>query len=316
MMETPSTTSNTFIWCTYRDWSFRVLDGLLDVSGWSCSLIVTTLDCRSDLSRFEKRGIELIRIDGRKDLKEGERGHNAIAALRPNAIFHYGWSWLVPQGVLDLCPNVTLHPGKLPKDRGGSPIQNQIRHGETWSYANLIQLAPGLDEGPIYLRERFSLEGDDADAMWSRMTATGAMLARQFLAGLAAGTLKPEPQDNGVEPAVYKRVRPEAACLCPETQTARAMYDIVRAHNETDANTYVVKAWLDTGQYRLVIDRAGIGAPSLAVNGRSWNLLAEAWCEDRLFDVAFRVNNGDDSAFIAGCDGIPLFLTRFYVVCR
>jgi len=31
-----------FIWCTYRDWSFHVLEGLLDLPGWRCGLIVTT----------------------------------------------------------------------------------------------------------------------------------------------------------------------------------------------------------------------------------------------------------------------------------
>src|SRR5881397_3890212 len=142
MIETAA--SNGFVWCTYRDWSFRVLDGLLDLSDWTCSLVVTTLDCRTNLLRFEERGIPVMRIDARQDLKKNGCGYEAMAALRPKAIFHYGWSWLVPQPVLDLCPNVTLHPGKLPKDRGGSPIQNQIRNGETWSHANIIKLVPGL----------------------------------------------------------------------------------------------------------------------------------------------------------------------------
>jgi methionyl-tRNA formyltransferase len=218
--------------------------------------------------------------------------------------------------MLDLCPNVTLHPGKLPRDRGGSPIQNQIRAGETWTYANIIKLVPGLDEGPIYLRERFSLEGNDADGIWWRMTTAGAMLTRRFLAGIASGSLEAAPQDETVEPSVHKRVRPDAACLSPDHQTARAMYDVVRAHNETDANTYVVKAWLDAGRCRLIVDRAAMIAPPLAPNGRSWNLRVDAWCEDQLFDLAFRVNNGEDSAYMTGCDGLPLFLTRFYVVCR
>ena len=313
MIET-SPVPNVFVWCTYRDWSFRILDGLLDLDGWRCGLIVTTEDCRSDLTRFEARCIPVIRIDPRHDLKEGAVGYNTIAVLRPMAIFHYGWSWIVPQPLLDLCPNVTLHPGKLPKDRGGSPIQNQIRNAETWSYANIIKLVPGLDEGPIYLREKFSLEGDDADGVWWRMTAAGALLTRKFLAGIASGNLQPAPQDETLEPEVHKRVRPQAARLSPELQTARAMYDIVRAHNETDCNTYVVKAWLGTGRYRLIIDRASRSAPLLVAGGRSWNL-SEKYCEDRLFDVAFRVNNGQDSAFVLGCDGIPLFLTRFYIAC-
>ena len=86
-----------FVWCTYRDWSFRILDGLLDLPEWRCQLIVATRDCRSDLARFEERGIPVMRIDPRQELKKGAYGHKTIADLKPKVVFHYGWSWLVPQ---------------------------------------------------------------------------------------------------------------------------------------------------------------------------------------------------------------------------
>ncbi len=309
-MPPPPAKSRPFVWCTYRTWSFRVLEGLLDVPGWSCGLIVTTHDCRHDLAALERLGIPVCRVDPRTDLQEKERGFRPLKDAAPQAIFHYGWSWLVPPAVLALCPNVTLHPGKLPRDRGGSPIQNQIRNGEDWTYANLIELVPGLDEGRIYLREKISLEGEEADAVWARMISAGILLTRRFLAGLALGTLRPEPQDSSVVPTVSKRVRPEQAELRPSRQTARQMHDIVRAHNETDPNSYVRTAWLPAGPYRLAVERGCLvdllGRPEV------WEWNETALRGDRLFEICHQVNNGTGVIRVPGCDGPPLLVTRCY----
>lgn len=299
----------SYAWCTYRDWSFQVLDGLLDLPGWRCGLIVTTPGCRTDLSRFERLGIPVLRIDPTKELKAGGAGQIALASLTPRAIFHYGWSWLVPPAVLDLCPNVTLHPGKLPKDRGGSPIQNQIRNGETWSYANIIQLVPGLDEGPVYDRERFSLLGDDVDAVWARMVSAGVVSTRRFLSDLLAGRAVAAPQDATVTPTVYKRVTPAQAELIPESQTARQMYDIVRAHNETDGNSYVVRAWLRIGDKRVVAERASLVVPAGA---EVLSPTAPFWLTDT-YAAAHAVNEGSRCLTVTGSDGQVLLLTRIRV---
>jgi len=299
-----------FIWCTYRDWSFHVLEGLLDLPGWRCGLIVTTPDCRYDFSPFERRGIDILRLDPRRDLKPEGIGFKAIRDRSPQAAFHYGWSWLVPPALLALCPNVTLHPGKLPKDRGGSPIQNQIRNGEDWTYANIIELVSGLDEGPIYLRQRISLVGDDADAVWARMTMAGVVLSRRFLSGLADGTLTATPQDATIEPTLYKRVRPEDAELHPAVQSARQIYDIIRAHNETDANSYVARAYLRRGTHRLIIERASLIA---AAAGEHLDLSTIDADGGRWAEIALGVNDGLMRAFIPAADGFPVHVTRLRV---
>jgi len=297
-----------FVWCTYRDWSFHVLEGLLDLPGWRCGLIITTVDCLYDFDGFECRGIDVLRLDPHKDLKPDGIGFQAIRDIAPGAIFYYGWSWFVPPALLSLCPNVTLHPGKLPKDRGGSPIQNQIRNGEDWTYANIIGLVPGLDEGPIYMRQQISLAGDEADAVWARMTAAGAMLSRRFLRSLAAGSLTAEKQDPAITPTLYRRVRPEDAELRPAEQSARQMYDIVRAHNESDANSYVSPAFLVRDSHRLVIERAALARS--AVPAERVNLLLFAGDGDGWTEIVHKINNGEVEAVIPAEDESMVYVTR------
>lgn len=305
--------TNTFIWCTYRDWSFHVLEGLLDIYSWNCSLIVTTHNCQYDLSLFERRGIEIIRIDPRNDLKNGGIGFEAIKARAPDVIFHYGWSWLVPECVLDLCLNVTLHPGKLPKDRGGSPIQNQIRNGETWTYANIIQLVPALDEGPVFLRERISLEGEAVDSVWARMITAGTILSRQFLGDFSAGKATPTLQDSSICPTIYKRVRPEDAEIHPDTQYSHQIYNIIRAHNETDPNTYVEHAYLVFGTNLVIIERGTLSTPTHAEAATKYDLTGKSFSTDQLANIAHQVNNNLAIAFINASDNNPVFLTRIRV---
>ena len=315
-MTAHSVPTNTFIWCTYRDWSFHVLEGILDTHSWNCSLIITTHNCQYDLSLFERRGIEIIRIDPRNDLKNGGIGFEAIKTRAPDVIFHYGWSWLVPECVLDLCLNVTLHPGKLPKDRGGSPIQNQIRNGETWTYANIIQLVPALDEGPFFLRERISLEGETVDSVWARMITTGTILSRQFLGDFSAGKATPNPQDSSICPTIYKRVRPEDAEIHPDTQHSHQIYNIIRAHNETDPNTYVQNAYLVFDTNRVIIERGTLSTPTQAVAATKYDLTRKTFSTDQLVNIAHQVNNNLAIAFIIASDNKPVFLIQIRVECQ
>lgn len=296
----------SYIWCTYREWSFQVLEGLLDLAGWRCDAIVTTPECLVDLDWFRSKGIPVVRIDPKTGFRPGGAGAALVDEMKPEAAFWYGWSWIVPTNILNQCYNTTLHPGKLPKDRGGSPIQNQIRNGETWSYANLIELVEGLDEGDIYTRERFSLEGDEVDAVWARMVSAGVIATRRFLAQITDGSVTATPQDSTVEPTIYKRVQPADAELKAAQMTAHAMYNIVRAHNETDPNSYVVRAWLEINGQHYTIDRASLNAPDC---NRSVDL-GQPLNEDP-YALAHSVNNGETAVFVSGKDGKRLYFTRY-----
>jgi methionyl-tRNA formyltransferase len=83
-----------------------------------------------------------------------------IDAIAPDVIFFYGWSWVVPDYVVNNYTCLCLHPSKLPKYRGGSPIQNQIISGETLSAVSIFKMGIGLDDGPLYCQTPISLTGD------------------------------------------------------------------------------------------------------------------------------------------------------------
>ena len=183
----------TFVWCTYRTWSLEVLEGLLSHPDFRCSAILTTFDCIWDSTPFEAHGIRIFRLPPKSSLKEGSKFLEFLKIHPPACSFFYGWSWTIPKDFHEKYFSVTFHPGKLPNDRGGSPLQNQIRNGETWSYGNIIKIAEELDAGEIFAQVKFSLFGDISD-VWARMTASGVYTTRNFLTDIAQGTLKSKKQ--------------------------------------------------------------------------------------------------------------------------
>ena len=298
-----------YVWCTYRDWSFKMLEGIYDLEGWRASLIVTTPTCKYNFKRIEKKGIPILRINPEEALKKGGEAYERVKELQPSAIFHNGWSWYVPKEFLDIGINTTLHPGKLPKDRGGSPLQNQIRNGETWTYANIMELSEKLDEGNIYDREEISLDGYIED-VWARMTATGVVMTRKFLKNIAKGDCISYPQSNE-EPTSYKRVRQKQGRIRLEEHTALEIYNMIRAHAETDPNTYVRNAYFVVGNKKLRITRASLELESLkkeiVINNRN------EFPMEKIYKICDETNNNKTLLSLKDRFGKKVYLTRFYV---
>ncbi len=298
----------TFLWCTYRNWSFRVLEGLCDLPEWKLGGIITTKTCCYNFSRFIENNVPILRVDPKTTFLEGGEGSRLAAETSPDAIFHYGWSWIVPDQICHDFLNVTLHPGKLPKDRGGSPLQNQIRNGENWTYANIIQLVPELDAGPVFLREKFSLEGDEIEQVWARMISTGIYLTRRFLIDLANEKAIATPQDSST-PTTYRRVSKAQSILDPTQQSAKSMYDIVRSSNETDPDSYLSPASLKFGSLELIIERAYVHNDDTPASTPVRYLKDEA----NPFETCMKVNNNQLRLLVEGADGEFLCLTRYSI---
>ncbi|MGM0444169.1 MAG: formyltransferase family protein [Fibrobacterota bacterium] len=246
-----------FVWCTYRRWSFDILEAVLGGSELRPAAIVTTVDCNCDMTPFIAEGIEVLRVNPREARREFSAAGSVYQRLRElqvDLVISPGWSWIIPNDMLRLCTCVTYHPGKLPADRGGSPIQNQIRQGSSWTWLNVMKQESGLDEGPVYLRRRISLSGT-ADDVWRRMTAAGSLLTLEFIPAIARGFV-PKPQAD-ISPVIHKRVTPEDARIKTEVHTAQEVCRIVRAHTECDPDSYVVRPWVSLkGALRCEIARA------------------------------------------------------------
>jgi|2_EtaG_2_1085320.scaffolds.fasta_scaffold02193_8 methionyl-tRNA formyltransferase len=75
-------------------------------------------------------------------------------------IFFIGWSWIVEKEILDSALCICMHPSRLPRYKGGSPLQNQIINGEKESAVTFFKMTEKTDTGPIILSNPFSLEGN------------------------------------------------------------------------------------------------------------------------------------------------------------
>src|SRR5271169_525134 len=122
-----------------------------------------------------------------------------LESIAPDAIIVVGYGRIIPQWMIELPKfgNINLHASLLPKYRGAAPIQWAIANGETVTGVTIMRIDAGLDSGDILLQAEEPIRPEDnALTLSSRLAHRGAELMICALAGLANGTIHPQPQDN------------------------------------------------------------------------------------------------------------------------
>lgn len=57
--------------------------------------------------------------------------------------------------------NIVVHSSKLPKDRGFSPVQNQVLRGKNIIDISLIELVKKVDSGDVFFRDKYKINKTD-----------------------------------------------------------------------------------------------------------------------------------------------------------
>ncbi|HXR38393.1 MAG TPA: methionyl-tRNA formyltransferase [Terracidiphilus sp.] len=127
-----------------------------------------------------------------------------LEALAADAIVVVAYGRIVPPWMLALprlgCIN--LHGSLLPKYRGAAPIQWAVAMGDAVTGNTTMLLEEGLDTGPILLQQTVEIAPEHtAVELFDLLARAGAPLVVESLAGLAAGTIHPQPQNH--EGATY-----------------------------------------------------------------------------------------------------------------
>ncbi len=122
-----------------------------------------------------------------------------LEAIAPEAIVVVAYGRIIPPWMLALprlgCIN--LHASLLPKYRGAAPIQWAVAMGDAFTGNTTMLLEEGLDTGPILLQKITEIEPDQtATDLFDQLARSGAPLMVETLAGLAAGTIQPQPQNH------------------------------------------------------------------------------------------------------------------------
>ncbi len=134
----------------------------------------------------------------------------AFAALDLDAAVVVAYGLILPPAILAAprlgCVNV--HASLLPRWRGAAPIQRAILAGDTETGVTIMQVAEGLDTGPLLLDEAAPIAADEtAETLHDRLAELGARLIVTALEGLAAGSLRawPQPEDGVTYAAKLQR---------------------------------------------------------------------------------------------------------------
>ncbi|SDN54177.1 methionyl-tRNA formyltransferase [Pseudomonas jinjuensis] len=136
-----------------------------------------------------------------------------LAALAPDLMVVVAYGLILPQAVLDIprlgCIN--SHASLLPRWRGAAPIQRAVEAGDAESGVTVMQMEAGLDTGPMLLKVTTPIAAEDTGgSLHDRLARLGPPAVVEAIAGLAAGTLKGEVQDDGLATYAHKLNKDEA----------------------------------------------------------------------------------------------------------
>jgi methionyl-tRNA formyltransferase len=216
-----------------------------------------------------------------------------LESIRPDAIIVVAYGRLIPRWMLDLprFGNLNLHGSLLPKYRGAAPIQWAVANGETVTGVTTMRLDEGMDTGDMLLCRSLPIEAaDTAEELFPRLAELGAPLMVETLAGLEAGTVTPQRQDNSLATLAPLLTREDGRV--DPTRTAQSIYDRWRGFQPWPG------AWTTVRGRKVTLHRLAVAAS--AKPG-----------EPEAFRGAFRVE-GDRLFFTAG-DGASLEVTELQV---
>lgn len=136
-----------------------------------------------------------------------------LAALAPDLMVVVAYGLILPQVVLDIprlgCIN--SHASLLPRWRGAAPIQRAVQAGDAESGVTVMRMEAGLDTGPMLLKVSTPISADDTGgSLHDRLAQMGPPAVLEAIAGLAAGALAGEVQDDSLATYAHKLTKDEA----------------------------------------------------------------------------------------------------------
>jgi methionyl-tRNA formyltransferase len=141
------------------------------------------------------RGLRVIQPDNVRSHEFVE----TIVTASPGALAVVAYGRILTRHVLDAARHgaINLHFSLLPAYRGAAPVQWALASGEDATGVTTFRIDEGLDTGDLLGQRQVAIApGEHAPALLARLAVTGAALLVETLGGLAAGSIRPTPQDH------------------------------------------------------------------------------------------------------------------------
>ena len=211
-------------------------------------------------ARAEALGLPVRHPDSLRDTE----AQAEFAALEADVAVVAAYGLILPRAILDAPRHgcINIHASLLQRWRGAAPIHRAVMAGDRETGVCIMQMAPGLDTGPVLLRESTAIAPDETTGdLHDRLAAMGARLIAHALARLGALTPQPQPEDG----VTYAAKIDKAETVIDWTRPALELDRHIRGLSPHPG------AWCRTGEVRLKLLRcrpvAGSGAPGEVLDG-------------------------------------------------
>lgn len=214
-----------------RDWSYKITRKL--ISKFKNIDFYIYLKKNIKNSSSDKKSIT--KLD-----KLTKKHINKIKLISPNLILTYGWSEYLSKELRDIAPCLILHPSKLPKYRGGSPIQNQLINGVKESAVTILFAENNLDTGNILYQSSIKLDGY-LNEIFDRIINKGLDGSVKIINCLKKNSLKSKVQNHNIATFYYRRTPSQSQINFKDFKKhdAKYFYNLVRGLQEPYPVAYI-----------------------------------------------------------------------------
>jgi methionyl-tRNA formyltransferase len=130
-----------------------------------------------------------------------------LRKLDADAAVLVAYGQIIPQTIIEIFPKgiINIHPSLLPKYRGPTPVETAILDGISETGVSLMSLSAGMDAGPVYMRAKLALDGDETKPQLAKkLLHLGTDLLIDNLQAILEGTIEALPQDSSA--ATYTKL--------------------------------------------------------------------------------------------------------------
>lgn len=171
--------------------------------------------------------------------------------------FHYIFfphvSTIIPSDLHNNFRCIGFHTGDLPKDRGGSPIQNKILMKEYLTRVSAFQIGEEIDGGAIYTQRQIDLSFGDVEDILKRVS----LLCAQMMLEIVNNDVIPKSQLGA--PSTFKRLSPQDSLIPDSLTSLNEVYDRIRMVDGLD----YPKAHIFVGNLRITFENAKLEGETL-----------------------------------------------------
>jgi len=227
--------SKTIVFFGTEDFSLTTLRGLVE-TGYNIAAVITKPDSkRGRDQKLTPPSVKVFALEHTIPVWQPVKLTDVATDIQSlggvtGVLVSYGK--IIPQSIIDLfSPGIiNVHPSLLPLYRGPSPIESAIKNGDTQTGITIMQLAAGMDSGPVYAQMVHPLTGTETrPQLYETLASAGTAVLLSVLPVILDGSLQTVPQDED-RTTYCKLLEKKDAWLQPATLTAPQAERLVRAH--------------------------------------------------------------------------------------